>query len=440
MNYKRYRHRIDIWETEQDFSSVCSVTAGKNSLMAKKKEWEAILEGYRARLAKVAEKQQLSIPLIRTILSGVDVGGESGKSFIGIWEEVIEKKRKEGFAGTAENYGWALNSFRKILGDVEGFSVNKDVIGKWSDGMKNGVIHNGKLVGKIADATRGMYLRTCRVVWNECVKQGFLAEVEYPFSNKDNSLISIPKGKRRQKSYLTVEEMTELYKVFVEKRYPKEWGPFYIEKAHQSLGLFLVQYLCNGFNLADAARLEYNATYWQEGGRAFEFQRKKTAARSNDNSVVIVPIIPPLKRILEDIAAKPTKGGFVFPFIFHGETDEEIRRKLTSLENSNVKDRVQRICKEVLQWDKVVTGTWARHSFATNLKLAGVEEEYIAESMGHSHGNDVTAGYQDMYPLEIRFRKNSHLLNLEDTEGSKKTNLDKLSKEEMKALLEKLLG
>ncbi len=437
---ERYFYHLDEFLTEKYFEDVVSTTASRSSLFPIKKKWEATLEGYRARLAKVAEKQQLSIPLIRTILSGVDVGGEAGKSFIGIWEEVISKKRKEGFAGTAENYGWALNSFRKIIGDVEGFAVNKDVIAQWSDGMKNGIVQNGKLVGKIADATRGMYLRTCRVVWNECVKQGFLAEVEYPFSNKDNDLVTIPRGKRRQKSYLTVKEMTELYKVFAEKNYPKEWGPFYTEKAHQSLGLFLAQYLCNGFNLADAARLEYNATYWQEGGKAFEFQRKKTAARSNDNSVVIVPIIKPLKFILEEIAAKPTKGGFVFPFIFHGETDEEVRRKLTSQENSNVKDRVQRICKEVLHWDKGVTGTWARHSFATNLKLAGVEEEYIAESMGHSHGNNVTAGYQDMYPLDIRFRKNSRLLNLEDTEGNKKRNLDKLTKAEMKALLEKLLG
>ena len=440
INYKRYYHRTGNFMTEKDFSEVCNVSSSKNVLMKKKKEWEAILEGYRARLVKVAEKQQLTLPLIRTILSGIDASGEAGKSFISIWEGIIEKKRKEGFAGTAENYGWALNSFRKILGEVEGFSVNKDVIARWSDGMKNGIVQNGKLVGKIADATRGMYLRTCRVVWNECVKQGFLAEVEYPFSNKDNDLVTIPRGKRRQKSYLTVEEMTELYRVFVEKRYPKEWGPFYIDKAHQSLGLFLAQYLCNGFNLADAARLEYNATYWQEGGKAFEFQRKKTAARSNDNSVVVVPIIKPLQVILDEIAAKPTKGGFVFPFIFHGVTDEEVRRKLTSLENSNIKDRVQRICKEVLHWDKGVTGTWARHSFATNLKLAGVEEEYIAESMGHSHGNNVTAGYQDMYPLDIRFRKNSRLLNLEDTEGNKKRNLDKLTKAEMKSLLEKLLG
>lgn len=436
MNYKRYRHRIDLWETEKDFNNVCSVTSGKNSLMAKKKEWEAILENYRERLAKVAEKQQLSLPLIRTILSGIDVSGETNKSFLNIWESVIASRRKEGRAGTAENYGWALNSFRKIVGEIQGFSVNKDVIEKWNNGMKNGIVVEGKVIGKIADATRGMYLRTCRVIWNECVKEGFLADVEYPFSNKDNSLISIPRGKLRQQSYLNVDEMTELHKVFIEKRYPETWSPFYKERAHQSLGMFLAQYLCNGFNLADAARLKYNSTYWSEGGKAFEFMRKKTAARSNDNSVVLVPITPPLQKILDEIAAPPTKNGYVFPFIFNGATDEGERRRLSGLENSNIRDRVQRICKEVLHWEKLVSGTWARHSFATNLKLAGVEEEYIAESMGHSHGNDVTAGYMDKYPLEIRFRNNQKLLKLEE----EKIDIDNLSPEEMKKLLKKFIG
>ena len=151
-----------------------------------------------------------------------------------------------------------------------------------------------------------------------------------------------------------------------------------------------------------------------------------------------MPIIEPLKAILDEIAAPPVKNGFVFPFLFHGVTDEAERRRLSGLENSNVRDRVQRICKEVLGWDKLVSGTWARHSFATNLKLAGVEEEYIAESMGHSHGNDVTAGYMDRYPLEIRFRNNMKLLKLE--EKKPKINIDKLSPAEMKALLEKLLS
>lgn len=79
------------------------------------------------------------------------------------------------------------------------------------------------------------------------------------------------------------------------------------------------------------------------------------------------------------------------------------------MENSNIRDRVQRICKEILHWEKLVSGTWARHSFATNLKLAGVEEEYIAESIGHSHGNDVTAGYMDKYPALWKMKKRGAL-------------------------------
>lgn len=57
---------------------------------------------------------------------------------------------------------------------------------------------------------------------------------------------------------------------------------------------------------------------------------------------------------------------------------------------------------------------------------------------GHSQGNDVTSGYQDMYPLEIRFRNNSKLLNVEQKQEP--INIDKLSKKEMKELLLKMMG
>ena len=68
-----------------------------------------------------------------------------------------------------------------------------------------------------------------------------------------------------------------------------------------------------------------------------------------------------------------------------------------------------------------------------------MEEEYIAESMGHSHGNDVTRGYQDMYPLEIRERYNMKLLKIED-EPKEEIDIDSLSPDEMKKLLKKLLN
>ena len=434
---RRYYHHLSNYYTEQYFHEVCSTTYSRSSLMPKKKEWEQILDEYRERTLKIAKtRKALTIDIIKSCLKGTTT--EGNLSFLQMWRDVIKRKSKEGRAGTAESYMCALKSFLKIIGEIQGFAISKDVIRKWNDGMKNGILQDGQIVGRIADATRGIYLRTCRVIWNECVQQGFLTDVEYPFSNKDNSLVSIPRGKLRQKSYLNVDEMTELYNVFMKKSYPETWDPFYIKRVHVSLGLFLAQYLCNGCNLADIARLQYNNTYYKEGGRAFEFMRHKTAARSNNNSVVIVPITEHLKKILDEIAAPPTKGGYVFPYIFKGVIDEEEQRRLCCLENSNVKDRLQRVCTEILGWNKTPTGTWARHSFATNLKLAGVEEEYIGESMGHSHGNDVTRGYQDMYPLEIRQRYNMKLLKIEE-KLKEEIDIDSLSPEEMKKLLKKLI-
>ena len=81
------------------------------------------------------------------------------------------------------------------------------------------------------------------------VKNGYLVNQEYPFSNiRKKDLVAIPTGNRRRERYLTVDQMTQLYNVFINKSYPETWTKKYTEKAHWSLGLFLVQYLCNGLN------------------------------------------------------------------------------------------------------------------------------------------------------------------------------------------------
>ena len=96
----------------------------------------------------------------------------------------------------------------------------------------------------------------------------------------------------------------------------------------------------------------------------------KTTNRTEDGSEVIIPIIDPLQRILDEIAAEPVLNGFVFPEILQGATLKADKRKRISQENSNVQDRIIKICQDVLHWEVRPSGTWCRHSYGTNLAHA----------------------------------------------------------------------
>lgn len=173
-----------------------------------------------------------------------------------------------------------------------------------------------------------------------------------------------------------------------------------------------------------------------------KFNRKKTGERSEGGSEVIIPIIEPLQKILDEIGAKPEKNALVFPHIFEGAVTEKEMRIRTSAENSNIQDRVIKICSEILGWEVRPSGTWCRHSFATNLTHAGVERKYITESMGHSTSHSITDMYIAAYPLDTQFEYNSRLLNLGEKKDPLPTidKIEKMTEQEAKVLLLKLLS
>ena len=55
-------------------------------------------------------------------------------------------------------------SFIKYVGVISGFNVSKTLIEKWIKGMEN---------DGFTKTTIGIYLRACRVVWNECTQSRF---------------------------------------------------------------------------------------------------------------------------------------------------------------------------------------------------------------------------------------------------------------------------
>lgn len=441
--------------SEKRFSDICNASKSNSENYRIQKGWkDTYIPKFKTLLENLNKGGFLTFEMVRSaITTGKSdiTTNTKDNSFFEIWNTIIHelKTNDNGIRfTTSESYECALKSFKKILGEnsITGFNISAAEIQKWKEGMHNGIKDkDGKIIGKISDTTAGIYLRACRAVWNRCLREGYLKDVPYPFSNKkEKGLVSIPKSAKRRQNYLNVGQMTELYRLFESKEYPTHWPEEYRQKAHYSLGLFLAQYLCNGFNLADAGRLTYDAYYYQNQGKAFRFNRKKTAGRSQDGSEVIIPIIEPLRYILDEIAAKPNRDGFVFPDILKGSTSEEERRKHTSQENSNIKDRVRKICLEVLHWDESISpsGTWCRHSFATNLRNAGVELDYISESMGHAvTDHSITQIYIEHYPLEKQMEYNSKLLNLTPQTTKRDeliAQLSSLSIEELNLLLSKM--
>jgi len=90
-----------------------------------------------------------------------------------------------------------------------------------------------------------------------------------------------------------------------------------------------------------------------------------------------------------------------------------------------------------MHWSVRPSGTWCRHSFATNLTMAGVEKGYITESMGHAQNQSITDRYIANYPLEKQFEYNNRLL--QKKESGLPNNLKDMSKEELQNLVVKLL-
>lgn len=242
---KPYYYHVGGNFTPKEFSEISNAQKSKSPKYATKLIWQSYIDKYKDMLESLNRGKELTLDSIRIVVEGKSTTEET--SFLKVWEGLIHRLQTENGgerATTADIYRNALNSFKRILWDTKivGFKISKEELIKWNNGMKNGVLNaDGVLVGKIADATRGIYLRHARAVWNECTKQGYLLNVEYPFSNvAQKGLIVIPKGPSKKDSYLDVQKMTRLYQAFINHEYHESWDEEYKKRVHHSLGMFLV--------------------------------------------------------------------------------------------------------------------------------------------------------------------------------------------------------
>lgn len=311
---------------------------------------------------------------------------------------VIKKLEGEGRIGTAGNYNNSLSSIKKFSGkdgrlDFSKITVN--FLEKYEKWMKD----EGNSV-----ATIGFYLRPLRAICRIGIKEGGMNPEQYPF---EKGKYQIP-TKRNVKKALNMGEITALVN-FERKEF---------SLTDKAIDFWMLSYLCNGANIKDLLKLKYRDI----GNEAITFIRAKTERSKKDQEAVIVPLIDPIKELIEKWGNKPKDPDkFVFPVlndeITPAQEYERMKRFVKKI-NKNIQP-----VAESLGISKKVTTYVARHSFSTTLKRAGASTELIKESLGHSSVN-TTENYLDSFENEVKREFAEKLLpkKIKKITRTKKTN------------------
>jgi len=210
-----------------------------------------------------------------------------------------------------------------------------------------------------------IFLRTLRAVFNRAIKEGIIKQEVYPFHG-----FKI-KSESTRKRALNRDQINSL-KQF---KAPKD------SRLSLSLNLFLFSYYARGMNFLDIANLTWENV---QNGRLF-YKRKKTG----DALDILID-----EAIAEILSKYSRNKEHIFPILEEGLSPLTIRNRIkTRLKKAN--QDLQEIAK-VTGLPDDVTFYWARHTFSTILKRAGVSTTIISETLGHS-SERVTRNYLDSF-------------------------------------------
>jgi integrase/recombinase XerD len=285
------------------------------------------------------------------------------------FQKYIEQLKAEDRIGTAVSYECAMRSFDSFKPGLKMLDVNRTLLLKY----ENWMISKGKTL-----TTVGIYMRSLRTIFN----RSKIDRALYPFGDEKDKY-SIPTGRNIKKA-LSPADVAKIYSYQPEPNSTEEMARDY----------WLFMYLCNGMNVKDLCKLKQANIK----GEFLEYQRSKTERTKRDGKKIRVSLKPQTRAIIAKWGLKSVNtDAYLFPHLQHGltaEREREIYQQLTKIINKYMK----RIAKK-LEIDVEVTTYFARHTFATILKNAGVSTEFISEALGHSDVK-VTANYLDGFEQE----------------------------------------
>jgi integrase/recombinase XerD len=376
--------RVTFQRKQQYYTTGITITQQQWEKVGKPKPREDFIRDTKQLLESIsnrAEKVIQAIPLFTfEEFETRYVGASSAPSdsvFAG-FENYVERLGKEGRAGTADSYRYALGSIRNYHQRKTPL-IYTDITPQWLKGFEQWMIGRGNSI-----TTVGIYLRSLRTIYNQAIEDGAVERDTYPFSKRR---YQIPTGRNTKKA-LTLSDIEKIF------QYPALPG----SPEDKARDLWLFSYLCNGMNPKDMARL----TYRQVGEKQIQFVRAKTERTKRDVKAITVAITDDVRRIVEKWGQKPiAPHRYVFNVL---EPDMNAERELAVVRQftKTINKYIGRIALS-LGIDKDVTTYTARHSFSTVLKRSGAPIEFISESLGHQDIR-TTESYLDSFEDDVKLQ------------------------------------
>ncbi len=337
-------------------------------------------KNYLQRNRALLKKKEEALKIIDDfILDGIDFtlnqfeikfrGKKSSKTTVfEFWKEKISDLNKAGRTGNARAYRDVYNSFFKFHKNKN--LVFREITPTLLDKYETHLRSNNNTDGGI-----GVKMRELRALFNDAIKKGVVDEKYYPFKIYKVSKL---KGKGIKKA-LSRKEM-KLMEALDTDKYPH---------LIDAKNYMLFSYYMGGMNFVDMMKLKWDNI---QGDRIF-YIRSKTKGRFS------VKMLKPVKQIIAYYKAQNRTTKYVFPIL--------LKDNLTPIQIENRKHKtISRFNKQLKEIAKIqgveknVTSYVIRHSFATNLKFAGISTDLIGESMGH-HDVSVTKAYLKEFDDDI---------------------------------------
>lgn len=210
-----------------------------------------------------------------------------------------------------------------------------------------------------SEGSLGVRMRELRALFNKAIENGLVEEKHYPF--KKYKVSKLKSG--NVKKALTRDQVKLIERLDVSE-YPH---------LVNAKNYFLFSYFTRGMNFYDMMFLKWSNI----SNDRILYKRSKTKGNFS------VKITEPVQMILNHYKGQNRPTDYIFPILLKDSmTSMQIaNRKHKTLRRYN--NRLSEIANIVGITDKITSYT-ARHSFATNLKYAGVATDIISELLGHS--------------------------------------------------------